>query len=171
MDFELLAGLIREFKIVGEPISISECTNGNINKTYIVETDSTRKYILQRLNENVFKKPDEVIANILHITEFLKGKIADPERGALSLIQALDGGYKISGENGYWRVYNYIDGAVSHDKIEREGQFYNAGYAFGRDGSRRPDQYCQCRLYKGRAPKISDNRVLLRRFRRGYIFR
>ena len=136
MDFSAFAELLRNFELTGKPVAVSECQNGNINKTYIVEMEPQRRYILQKINENVFKKPDEVIENILRVTAFLKGKITerggDPARETLTLIPAKAGSWSVRGvDGGYWRVYDCVRDAVSHEQIEREGQFYNAGYAFG----------------------------------------
>ncbi len=144
MDLQSITALIGEFEITGEPVSFTECKNGNINKTYIVEMSSQRRYILQKVNENVFKKPDEVMENIISVTAFLRRKIiqrgGDPTREVLTVIPAKSGGWATRGSDidnhnddsrGYWRVYDSIRDAVSHEIIEREGQFYNAGYAFG----------------------------------------
>jgi Phosphotransferase enzyme family. len=152
MDFENFTELLRKFKLDSEPVAVKECKNGNINKTFIVETVSGRRYILQRVNENVFKKPDEVMENILHVTEFLRTKISqrggDPAREALNLVQTKNGGYSVrGGDDGYWRVYDVIVDAVSHEKIEREGQFWNAGYAFG-DFQRMLDEFPADKLHE-----------------------
>ncbi|HHW25435.1 MAG TPA: aminoglycoside phosphotransferase family protein [Clostridiales bacterium] len=136
MDFPYFARLLGMFELEGEPVSVAECKSGNINKTFVVDTSSGKKYILQRVNESVFRNPDAVMENIVNVTEFLRKKIiergGDPAREALTLIPAKTGGYSaISDDGGYWRVYAAIPNAVAHDKIERPGQFYNAGYAFG----------------------------------------
>lgn len=47
--------------------------NGHINDTYLC--DSTPRYILQRINSNVFKKPYEVMENIYNVTNHLRKKI------------------------------------------------------------------------------------------------
>jgi hypothetical protein len=134
MNFQDFAQLLSRFELKGEPVSVTECKNGIINKTFVVDTTSGNRYILQRVNENVFKNPDQVMENILHVTEHLREKIkergGDSSRETLTLIPAKAGGYSVR-YNGFWRVYEGISNAVSHDKIERPGQFRNAGYAFG----------------------------------------
>ena len=53
--------------------------NGHINDTYIVgyemEDGSVSRYLLQRINVNVFKKPIEVMENVCGVTSFLRDKI------------------------------------------------------------------------------------------------
>ena len=51
--------------------------NGHINDTFLVVAD--RRYILQRMNHLVFPRPDEVMENILGVTEFLRARAQ--ERG------------------------------------------------------------------------------------------
>lgn len=45
--------------------------NGHINDTYCTETP---KFILQRINTNIFKNPDELMQNIDNVTAFLRKK-------------------------------------------------------------------------------------------------
>ncbi len=117
-----------EFKV--EPYG-----NGHINDTYVADCEP--RYILQRINSNVFKKPDEVMENIARVCDFLREKIAaeggDPDRETLSLIRTRDGKdfYKAS-NNDYFRVYKFIEDAYSVDIPENPGQFYNAARAFGK---------------------------------------
>ena len=47
--------------------------SGHINDTFSVRTENGR-YVLQRINKFVFKKPDEVMENIMKVTEFIRSK-------------------------------------------------------------------------------------------------
>ena len=44
---------------------------GLINKTWKIE-NGANMYILQRINDNVFKKPQDIAANIHKLSQFLK---------------------------------------------------------------------------------------------------
>ncbi len=51
--------------------------SGHINDTFRVtyETEKRqRRYILQRMNKNIFEKPVELMENIVHVTEWIKRK-------------------------------------------------------------------------------------------------
>lgn len=56
----------------------------------------TRRYILQRMNQEVFKNPKELMENVTGVTTFLQNKIrengGDPEREAPNVILLKDGG-------------------------------------------------------------------------------
>ena len=53
-----------KFDINGTPIESTPITEGLINSTYKISTDSGHDYILQKINTNVFKNPDELMQNI-----------------------------------------------------------------------------------------------------------
>lgn len=109
--------------------------NGHINDTYII--NNAPRYILQRINSDVFTKPEEVMENIEAVTDHLRKKIAaaggDVCRETLTLIQTDDGrSFYKADENNYFRVYRFIENAVSYDRVENPVQFYNAAKAFGK---------------------------------------
>lgn len=127
-----LEEIVRNFSI---DVKVASYGNGHINDTYIA--DSEPKYILQRINNSIFKKPEEVMSNILGVTEFLRKKIeldgGDPDRETLTVIKTNDGSsfYKTKDGN-YFRMYKYVENSVGYEKVENSNQFYEAARAFGR---------------------------------------
>ena len=69
--------VINAFKIEGEVQSIEPYGEGHINSTFLVKT-TEKNYILQKINTVVFKKPENVMNNIVLVTEFIasKGKLS-----------------------------------------------------------------------------------------------
>lgn len=124
--------ILRQFQTKA---SINPYGNGHINDTYLVSDNP--KYILQRINTSIFKQPERVMDNIAAVTEHLRVKIeqagGDPDRETLTLVKTHDGKnfYKADDDNCF-RLYYFIDNAVSYDKVENPVQFYNAAKAFGR---------------------------------------
>ena len=107
--------------------------NGHINDTYIL-ADS--KHILQKINTNIFKNPDELMQNILNVTEFLKKKIGaqggDTERETLTVVKTTDGKLYYEDENGHvYRVYKFIERTRTVESAGSEDDLYQAGVAFG----------------------------------------
>lgn len=124
----------------GEIGSIEAHGNGHINDTFLVTCQmaegKTRRYILQRMNQEVFKNPKELMENVTGVTTFLQNKIrengGDPEREALNVILLKDGGsYWQEEDNTFWRVYRFVEGADSLDVVERPEEFYESAVAFG----------------------------------------
>ncbi len=136
MDFQQLATC---FGITDPIISQQEIHSGNINCTYLVTVaapDKERQYVFQRINSYVFKKPQEVMANILSVTEHIKKKLLEEtgsyERRVLSFRLTQDGKpYYYSSKRHFWRVYEYVDNSHAYDMVQTPQQFYEAGYSFG----------------------------------------
>ena len=114
---------------------------GHINETYAVympTEDGTDEpfYVLQRVNINVFKQPDQVMDNIFGVTEFLREAIkhegGDPDRETLSYIKTKSGENYFEDDEGQpWRCSNFITDSVCYQMVERPEQFYQSAYSFG----------------------------------------
>ena len=61
--------------------TIEKLDGGNINFTYALTLTGGKKYILQRINEEVFRRPKEVMANFLAVKRAFSDK--SPEERAL----------------------------------------------------------------------------------------
>lgn len=124
--------ICHHFNIAGTPIDSAAITEGLINNTYKITTDAGKRYILQRINTNVFKNPDELMQNIENVCKYISAHVEDPERESLTVIRTRDGRpYYRSESGGCWRVYNYIEGARSIQAAENELSLYYAAKAFG----------------------------------------
>lgn len=135
MEFNLRE-IAELFAFEGEYISAVPYGEGHINSTFLLET-TEKKYILQKINTVVFSSPEDVMENIVLVTEFLRAKIkeagGDIERETLSVIPAKNGQHYVKTEDGlYYRAYIFIDDAVSYQVVEDPKDFYNAAAAFGR---------------------------------------
>jgi len=134
-----LNGIARHFRIGGDLRGIQPLATGHINDTYIAAADDhgrTLRYILQRINHAVFKEPIPTMQNILRVTEHIRNKTAqsDPEFAArqLTVIAAHDGlGYHQDAGGNVWRVYNFIEDAVTHDTLASTQPAYEAARMFG----------------------------------------
>ena len=127
-----LADIVRNFTI---DVKVEAYGNGHINDTYI--SNSEPRYILQRINHSIFKNPDQVMSNIVGVTEFLRKKIiaagGDPDRETLTVVKTKDGKNFYKTEDGdYFRMYGYIENAVSYEAVENPAQFSEAARCFGR---------------------------------------
>ena len=76
---EKLLDAISKFDFKGELIHYELNTIGHINETYFLtfkENDGKEtKYILQRINIDVFPNAKELMANIENVTKFLRKKV------------------------------------------------------------------------------------------------
>lgn len=125
-----------QFQVKGHFIDAIPYGEGHINNTFLVNTTGNR-YILQRVNNEVFKQPEDVMNNIALVTEFLHKKIiaacGDPYRETLTLIPTKDNEYYLVTEEGdYFRMYLFIGNAISYQKVETPELFYCIAKSFGR---------------------------------------
>lgn len=114
---------------------------GHINDTYALTfkkaEGTTHRYILQRINNSIFKDPVFLMQNIERVTAHLKNKIiaagGDYTRETLNIIYTKDNKtfYRDDKDN-YWRAYLFIEGAKTYQIVEEDKHFYNAGYAVGK---------------------------------------
>ena len=116
---------------------------GHINDTYLSNSCEPR-YILQRINHNVFKRPQDVMENIVRVTGHLKKKIieegGDPKRETLNLVLTHDGDpYYVTPKGDYFRMYEFIEGAQTYEIVEEPIHFYNAAKAFAKFQQRLAD--------------------------------
>lgn len=119
-----------------EIVSVGPHGSGHINHTFAVETAGGQKYILQKINTEIFKDVEGLMENVVNVTDYLRRQIAkeggDPERGTMAL-PTVDGKYYFKdAEGGCFRVYRLIDDVISLDQAENEEALYASGLAFGR---------------------------------------
>ena len=131
--------IIREFQFEGDFLSANIYGTGHIHDTYAAlfqAGEDIHRYILQRINQHVFRDPEGVMSNVLAVTAHLRRKIiaagGDPQRETLNLIPTLDGNsyYRTAGGD-YWRSFTFIEGARTYDFVENLDHVYNAAKAFG----------------------------------------
>ena len=108
--------------------------NGHINDTFLVVAD--KRYILQRMNTSIFTRPVELMENIVGVTEHIRKKTADMdgdvERCSLTVEPTLDGArYFKDSVDGYWRLYDFVEGTVTKERVENANDFYTCAKAFG----------------------------------------
>lgn len=131
--------IAEKFKFNGTPISVTECKTGHINSTYFVDCSSDEglfRYVLQIVNTNIFKNPDQVMQNIINVTKHIENKLiqngGDSERGTLHVVYTTDGHYAyIDQENNYWRAYKFVEDATCYQAVESEEMFTKVGKSFG----------------------------------------
>ena len=129
------------FAVSGDFLYGEELRNGHINTTYRAcyrsEDGQEDRYILQRINEYVFKDPAQVMRNVEKVTRHITWKLLRRRRDAagqtLNLFPARGGRNYIilPEEGGMWRCYNNIEGTHTYDVVENTRQAYQAGFAFG----------------------------------------
>jgi len=119
--------IVEHFAINGNILEIKPLGNGLINDTLLVKTDGPDNYVLQRINNAIFKDVELLQHNIDCATAHIRRK------GAMTLtfIPCKETGksYWFDGES-YWRVSVFIKDAYTFETVDPKYSYF-AGKAFG----------------------------------------
>jgi Phosphotransferase enzyme family len=128
-----------QFQIDGEFVGATTHGSGHINDSYCVtfhQAGRPVRYILQRINHNIFKNPIALMENIQRVTSHLAAKVSgEPDRSrlVLTLVPTHDErAWYVDADGGDWRTYRFIENAHTYDAVESADQAFQAAKAFGR---------------------------------------
>ena len=138
-DRTYLEELLSAFGLEHTCCTIQPLGSGHVNDTFLVRTRMGGEecaIVLQRLSSEAFKKPGELMENVMGVSRYLGDVIraagGDPHRESMSFIPAADGAlfYRCS-RGGAWRAYHYIDHVTVYQSADTIQLFAAAGRAFG----------------------------------------
>ena len=127
---ENLFEVLRAFRLDAKPVSCEPYGCGHINVTYLAVMESSRRYILQKINNNTFRDVAGLMENITAVTEFLRTKTDDP-RSVLTLVKTHDGASYLHAQDAYWRVYDFVEDSICLQLPETDEDFYQSAVGFG----------------------------------------
>lgn len=126
------------FAFAAAPVSYERCDAGHINDTYFVNCgEGNPKYIMQRVNTDIFKDPIQLMSNIkgvcLHVAKKIKAAGGDPDREVRKIIGTKSGDdYYVDPDGRYWRAYLMIEDVISYNTPDSPELFYKSAVAFGK---------------------------------------
>lgn len=124
-----LAHIVRQFSHQAIR-DLQSLGNGLINDTFLVTTVTSR-FVLQRVNRQIFPEPELITANMLMLNLHIRHK--SNVRLELPEILSTHNGeacYR-DGEGDYWRGQNFIAGTESLEQLNDLGDARQAGLALG----------------------------------------
>ena len=134
-----VVGIASQFAIEGNLIEVFRFGSGHINDTYCAgyTQDGRRaRVLLQRINRDVFPRPQDVMQNLVRVAEHLKSEVGDDpdhERKAPRLIATRDGAWwHVADDGDYWRAFHFVERACSYDAVQNAAQAFAAAQGFGR---------------------------------------
>lgn len=120
---------LEAFGISPDQCSSSLIGHGLINQTWKIDTENN-SYILQRINKEVFKRPEDIAWNIQSIAAYLSGK--EPGYLFVGALPTMEGTYFYEDDGGFFRLMPYVPDSVTIDTVEDADQAYEAARQFGR---------------------------------------
>ncbi len=137
-----LADLAGAFALPGPVSRVEPLGNGNVNDTYRVTCQGGEQFVLQRLNSEIFSRPEHVMANLASLSDHTGQRPwpqrDQPRRWELPrlvpnrLKEAADPNrYCLEREGRCWRLLTYVTDSICHDTVTCPGQATEVGRALG----------------------------------------
>lgn len=137
MTAEQLKFIFEQFDHIEVFKTFEELSSGHINDTYLVTTDSSKQFILQRINDGVFKDVPGLIANKVSVSQHLQKKLKhlseeELKRRVLTFISTKKGVFYYQDKEGnFWNMMVYIEGSLTFETVNNEEIAYEGGKLFG----------------------------------------
>lgn len=121
--------VLHAFGLHSNEVTITPVQIGLINHTWKVVHDD-HAFILQQVNDAVFKKPEDISFNIAAIGSYLQ--VHKPGYFFVAPLKSADGNelLYIKGQ-GYFRMFPFVAGSHTIDTVETPEQAYEAARQFG----------------------------------------
>ncbi|MBO5724771.1 MAG: aminoglycoside phosphotransferase family protein [Lentisphaeria bacterium] len=134
-----LRDLINQFVVYGDFMVGVPFGNGHVNDTYMLTFDQggiRLNYMLQRINNNVFKDPVKVMENVDRVTAHILKKIraahTETRKRTIRLLRTPDNKpYVFDKKGNCWRAYVFMERARAYDVLETPEQAFHVAQAFG----------------------------------------
>ena len=122
--------VLEAFELSGHHWQVQPYGTGLINRTWKLD-DGKEAFILQRVNQQVFRNPDDIAHNMQLLAAHLSQSAPDylfvaplPTRSGQMVFYA--------GPDGYFRLFPFIRGSHTLDVVHTPDQAYEAARQFGR---------------------------------------
>ncbi len=119
--------------------TIKSFGSGNINDTFLVRCPQgdTAEFILQRINQAVFSRPENIVRNMQLVNNHLTERQAT---GNLEVhwqipkpISTISGEFFLRDNQGeFWRAMSFLENCVSYNTIQTKSHAFEAGRALGK---------------------------------------
>ena len=132
-----------QFVKSGRVQSVRPLGNGNINGTFLVAVEPVQgsvsgeaarfqeRFVLQHINAQVFSQPEQVIQNMVVLSEHVRDHAADlPSHWQTPHILPTQRGhyYWIDAAGNYWRAISFIEDAHVLETVQNEGHAEAIGH-------------------------------------------
>jgi Ser/Thr protein kinase RdoA (MazF antagonist) len=125
----MLKTVLKQYGFDEADCVITQFGSGLINSTWLIE-HGQKKYILQRINHDIFLHPEYIAFNIRVIGDHLQQHF--PGYLFAHPCISIEGEEMIKVWESYFRMFPFIEGSHTIDTVENPGQAYEAAKQFGR---------------------------------------
>ena len=124
--------------------AINAIGSGNVNDTYLVRLTASSggdspAFVMQRLNTQVFTRPELVMGNLIELGRHVQRRIAsgmpelDGRRWEVPRVLSTrsDDGHWVEHDGQFWRSISYIGAATTRDVVSDASHAREVGYGLG----------------------------------------
>jgi len=140
---DALAAIAGRFRLPGAVRSVEPLGSGNVNATYLVTVEGEHgaaRFVLQRINGHVFRRPDLVMRNIQALGDHLAQRPErlapgpDGSRWELPRVVPVHQGDDpwLEEDGAFWRTLTFLENARSLDVIDDPATAREVGWGLGR---------------------------------------
>ena len=128
-----LVAIAEAFALPGRVTAMAPLGNGNVNDTYRVDTASGDRFVLQRLNTQVFAQPQLVMRNLQVLSDHAQQRPMAGQRWEVPQVIANrhTGEPWVETGGGFWRLLTFVNDAVTVDAITTAEQARQVGRGLG----------------------------------------
>lgn len=135
-----LFSIAARFRPQGRVIDVREFGSGNINDTFLVTLDEEgeKHFILQRINTNVFRRPELIMQNMSISTGHMRRRLDMAaqnvgRRWEVPVVLPAEDGrdHWLDPDGSFWRAMSFIEGSQAFDTIKDARHAGEVGYALG----------------------------------------
>jgi len=125
----MISSILSAYGISDEKSQVVPLTDGLINRTWKV-TRGSEQFILQRINDHVFKQPYQLAANIEMLNNYLAEK--KPDYLFVAPVKNLRGDTIVfDKQHGYFRLFAFVRGSHTINVVSTPEQAFEAAAQFG----------------------------------------
>ena len=124
-----MQNVLKQYGLSKADCSVQPLGNGLINSTWLVQSGN-KKFVLQKINQQVFKNPADIAFNIRKLADYLK--LHHPDYLFTAPVETINNHDLVKIDDGYFRMFNFIDGSHTIDVLQKPEQAYEAARQFGR---------------------------------------
>ena len=125
----MLEHILQFYGLDSEQTTVKIFGDGLINYTWKVSA-AGKNYILQRVNDEVFKDPEAIDRNLSLIKDFLSRD--HPDYLFVSPLNALNGRSLLNTGSGFYRLFEFVDGSISVNTLNSKEEAFEASRQFGK---------------------------------------
>ncbi len=125
----MLATILETYGFNPQEWIIQPFGTGLINHTWLLKKDN-KEYILQKINNNVFKDPYAISDNIRLIGNYLQSHY--PDYLFVTPLRSADNRDIIQNKDGYFRVFPFVKNSVTYTTVESPELAFEAARQFGK---------------------------------------